>query len=71
VDDSEREKEIREKIEMEQIEMIRKQKSEDNIDVAPKQGQSQSVGKADEGRLVVQLSDTVEPFMPADLAAEI
>lgn len=37
IEDSEKEKEYRLKIEMEQIEMIRKHKSEDNIDVELKQ----------------------------------
>ena len=68
MDDSEKEKEIREKIEMEQIEMIRKQKSEDNIDVEVGRKEAQ-VGQ--EGRMVVRIRDNVEPFMLPGLVEEI
>jgi hypothetical protein len=67
VEDSEKEKEMREQIELEQIEMIRKQKSEDNIDV--------EVGKKEvqqtDGKLVVLIRDEIEPFMLPALAQEI
>lgn len=55
---------------MEQIEMIRKQKSEDNIEVEVKAQQGEGKEEA-EGRLVVRIRDPIAPFILPALAEEI
>lgn len=58
--------------------MIRKHKSEDNIDVEIKEGiidekwhKKQEDGNAGNGKLLVKIKDDIGPYIPEELALEI